>query len=161
MSEAPTDAESLIAWFTATEIVRHDGSRSPREPHMSRYCAMLLADKIGTPSYYNYRPDDPALWTAERIWSVALEQNLFMNDRFGWIDDMGRFWGCGHAAHELLLHFLDKPVLDAERDGWIRVSMAGGQGSYQPNDRQFRTLMERGLEGLLKRLMAMPKRPRR
>lgn len=152
MSDAPHDANSLIAWFTATEIVRHDGSRSPREPRMTDEEARLLAAKIGEPSYYNYRQDEPILWSAERIWSVALDMNLFMHDRFGWVDRDGRFWGCGHASHELLLHFLGVGIAEAEKGGWVRISMSGAQSIYTPSDAQVRFLIERGLEGAARNL---------
>jgi hypothetical protein len=146
----PHDAASLIAWFTATEIVRHNGTRSPRDPHMTEAEACLLAAKIGQPSYYCRGDHD---WRAGTIWAVALEQCLFMHDRFGWIDREGRFWGCGHAAHELLLHFLGRDIRTVEDGGWIRLSMRGPQTIFEPSDAQIKTLLGMGLEGAAKHLL--------
>lgn len=150
MSDAPHDAKSLIAWFTATEIVRHDGSRSPRSPYMTREEAELLAAQIGQPdNYFGGR----YVWTAERIWSIALDRGIFMNDRFGWIDRDGRFWGCGHAAHELLLHFLGVDIGEVEHGGWIRISMSGPQTIFTPSEGQIKALIARGQEGIAKRFI--------
>lgn len=162
MSDAPHDAESLIRWFTATEIVRHDGSRSPRDPYMTEREARFLASRIGKTSHYGqkeYRERNP--WSAETIWSVALNQNLFMGRQFGWIDRAGSFYRCGHAAHELLLHFLGVDIREVELGGWIRVSMSGLQSIYTPSDAQVRTLVLRGLEDRARILMYEGIEPRR
>lgn len=162
MTDAPQTAADIIEWFTATEIVRHDGSRSPREPHMSKYEAMVLSDKVGKPNYYDSKRDkaNPVLWTAESIWSTALAQNLFMSDRFGWIDREGRFWGCGFAAHELLLHFMGEDVKDVEQKGWVRVSMGIAQCLFQPSSAQIQRMDSLGLAVQAARLLDGPKPPR-
>jgi len=154
MTDAPHNHATLIAWFTATEIVRHNGTRDPREPHMTEREAVMLARRIGKPSHHGSAEQRAKnLWRAEQIWSTALEQGLFMGHQFGWIDREGSFWSCGHAAHELLLHFLELDIRTVEEGGWIRISMTGPQSIYQPSDAQIRTLIARGLEGAAKTLL--------
>lgn len=157
MSDTPHDAASLIDWFTADEIVRHDGSRSPREPHMTRAEAEMLAAKIGADSPYK----GCGVMTAPAVWNLALSGALFMSGRFGWIDRAGRFWGCNHAAHETLLYFMDMDIIQAEQAGMVRVSMSGLQCAYQPSDAQLRTLERLGLTAGAARLLDQPKPPAR
>ena len=158
MSDAPQDAASLILWFTATEIVRHNGTRDDREPMMTEAEARMLARKIGEPSHYGRGRWN---WTAEGIWETALAQGLFMGDAFGWIDRSGRFWSCGYAAHELLLHFLGVDISEAEAGGWIRVSMSGVQTMFTPSTEQIGALILRGLEGAAKNLVYEGIEPKR
>lgn len=151
-------AEDLIAAATATEIVRHNGSRSPREPYMTRADAERLAAKVGRPGYYRWSSEPQS---ADRVWDFALTHSLLMHDLFGWIDRDGTFYGCGHAAHEMLLWVLDTPITEAEDGGWVRVSMGYLQSRFAPSDAQLRRLDQMGRLQDAKKLMDKPALGRR
>lgn len=142
MTDCPSTPTELIAWFTATEIVRHDGSRSAREPQMTAENAARLAAKIGKPGYH-FWDDEPA--SPYAIWNMALGHCLFMHDKFGWVDRGGNFYGCSHAAHEIMLFFLDMNIQEAEDAGWVRISMGHVQCRFQISEDQAAFLSARNL----------------
>ena len=81
----------------------------------------LLLSMVGVDTGLGFK------WTIGDVWEWALEHGiLYPENKMGWIDRKGIIYGCGHSAHDKLIHdVLRRTVADVEKEGWVRVGLYG------------------------------------
>lgn len=134
-------AEDVVQWF----LTDKNGDLKEKPTHDEADLRMLVDSMLSLPDPFGWKDEKPSPAT---VWNRILEFGfLYLGGKFGWIDRDGKLWTCGHAKHDFLLTSMGMEVDDAERRGWVRVTMGPRyQARYRMSPRQRRKLKALGIE---------------
>jgi hypothetical protein len=139
MSYDFTDVASVVEWFMTDK----NGDRRDPPTHDEADLTALISTMVGKPSPF----DDRDVVELHHAWDWTLENGLlYLKSKNGWLDRDGKMWGCHWAWHAKLLYWLDMTEDDAERKGWVKVSMGRYRSRYRMSAAQRRALSKLGIE---------------